>query len=317
MSKAHSTLRQFWRDWSREGFGEEMRGIRDLIIADLELVKHHDIEGLGKSNPIDHHESTGILQPYRDLLLPGAGLGRLVFELALLGYNTEGNEISYHQLFASQFVLNAVQRADKYKLYPFVSNFNNNVSRERQLKYVTIPDVHPGQTLAETIERAAYDETIQMPGQMNMTAGDFITSYSSADTAGSFDAVITVFFIDTAPNVLRYLETIHHCLRDKGVWINIGPLLWHFEDASQTTDDPSESEKKPNRVPLSNNGIAEPGSVELSEQEVLQLATWLGFDLVSRSDPDPTIGGYIRDQASLMMNAYRCCHWIFKKMTKT
>ena len=48
---------------------------------------------------------------YRDrrqieILVPGAGLGRLAYELAKLGFACEGNEFSLFMLFASNFVLN-------------------------------------------------------------------------------------------------------------------------------------------------------------------------------------------------------------------
>ena len=40
------------------------------------------------------------------VLVPGAGLGRLAFEIARLGYSCQGNEWSLFMLFASNFVLN-------------------------------------------------------------------------------------------------------------------------------------------------------------------------------------------------------------------
>lgn len=308
MSKAHSTLRQFWRDWSSEGFNEELRGIRDLIESSLNVAKAHDARNTSKPNS-DVQE----LPTYENLLLPGAGLGRLVFELCLLGHNTEGNEISYHQLLSSQFILNAVEGAGQFTLHPFINIFNNNISRSRQLKSVPMPDVHPGNVLAERMQQAEQSPGLKMPGQMSMTAGDFITSYSSDENADSFDGVITVYFIDTAPNVIRYLETIHHCLREGGVWINVGPLLWHFEDASHPHEEVDEDGTKGERAKSAKTGIAEPGSIELCEDEVLQLAMSLGFDLIHRSEPSPAVGGYIRDHESLMINQYRCCHWVFKK----
>lgn len=42
---------------------------------------------------------------------------------------------------------------------------------------------------------------------------------------------MTCFFIDTAHNVLRYLEVIQHVLRLGGYWVNLGPLLYHWADA--------------------------------------------------------------------------------------
>lgn len=40
------------------------------------------------------------------VLVPGAGLGRLAFEIARKGYQCQGNEFSLFMLFASNFVLN-------------------------------------------------------------------------------------------------------------------------------------------------------------------------------------------------------------------
>lgn len=34
--------------------------------------------------------------------------------------------------------------------------------------------------------------------------------------------VVTCFFIDTATNILSYIETIHKILKEGGTWINIG-----------------------------------------------------------------------------------------------
>lgn len=40
------------------------------------------------------------------VLVPGAGLGRLAFEIASRGYSCQGNEFSLFMLIASNFVLN-------------------------------------------------------------------------------------------------------------------------------------------------------------------------------------------------------------------
>lgn len=40
------------------------------------------------------------------VLVPGAGLGRLAWEIACLGYSCQGNEWSFFMLFSSNFVLN-------------------------------------------------------------------------------------------------------------------------------------------------------------------------------------------------------------------
>lgn len=41
---------------------------------------------------------------------------------------------------------------------------------------------------------------------------------------------MTCFFIDTAKNILDYIETIYLTLKKNGVWVNFGPLLYHFAE---------------------------------------------------------------------------------------
>ena len=286
MNKAHSTIRQLWRDWSKEGFNAEVQPMLGLILEDLDAY-------LGKT-PAESR-----------LLLPGAGLGRLLFELCLAGYNAEGNEISYHQLLTSNFILNVVNEANRYRLYPFLSSFNNHGTRQNQLHCVSIPDIHPGQAFGKNLALGRRN------GQMNMTAGDFIMSYSSVDSACSFDSVITVYFIDTASNVIQYMETIHNCLDEGGIWINIGPLLWHFDDGNEKKDADSEQGVIPQDE---GNSTAELGSFELTNEEVIVLAQSFGFELLSQAILPPAYGGYIQDSKSMLQYAYRCSHWVMRKM---
>jgi len=60
-----------------------------------------------------------------------------------------------------------------------------------------------------------------------MCAGDFLQAYGQVSDC--FDCVATVFFLDTAPNPLTYIRTIHRILKPGGLWINHGPLTYHFE----------------------------------------------------------------------------------------
>lgn len=61
-----------------------------------------------------------------------------------------------------------------------------------------------------------------------MIAGDFIDVYK--DQNEEWDCVITLFFIDTAHNVLEYIDVIKRILKKGGIWINLGPLLYHYTD---------------------------------------------------------------------------------------
>jgi ubiquinone/menaquinone biosynthesis C-methylase UbiE len=62
------------------------------------------------------------------------------------------------------------------------------------------------------------------------TQGGMILNYSLLllyfPRVEKWDAVVTCFFIDTAKNIVDYLETIHKVLKKGGVWINAGkPIL--------------------------------------------------------------------------------------------
>lgn len=46
-----------------------------------------------------------------------------------------------------------------------------------------------------------------------MVAGDFVEVYSRPDAVGTFDSVVTCFFLDTAHNIIEYMEVIWHVLK--------------------------------------------------------------------------------------------------------
>ncbi|MCJ1277105.1 hypothetical protein MMC21_004914 [Puttea exsequens] len=284
MDKARSTVRQMMRDWSAEG-ATERRACYDPVLGDLAREYSH---------VLDKRELK--------VLVPGAGLGRLVFELCQAGYNVEGNEISYHQLMASNLILNHTVEAEQFDLYPFALEFSNVERREDQLKKVKVPDVHPGSTVGVEVGDAAAN-------RMSMSAADFVVLYSQERYRGTFDSVVTVFFIDTAPNLIRYIETIRNCLKDGGVWINLGPLLWHFSDRAPGEHNSSRISKRMGEAP----GIEEPGSFELSNEEVLCLVEKLGFGLESQEIRNDGTG-YIQNPNCMLQNAYRTSHWIARKL---
>jgi carnosine N-methyltransferase len=294
LEKARSTLRQFYRDWSAEGAFEREACYGPVFKALLaERSSRSDVK--------------------MRVLVPGAGLGRLVFDLCGLGFDTEGNEISYHQLLASSYILNHCPEAHAHELFPWVHSFSNHKNRTNQLKSVKIPDLHPGTTLGGNEDA----------GEMSMSASDFLLLYGDEAYKDKFDAVATVFFLDTAPNIIRYIEAIKNCLRPGGILVNIGPLLWHFENNAPGThgrekDASSEDDGKGStpvlsqeRVSDSSVGIADPGAVELTDDEVVALIEKFGFDVEKRESG--IVAPYIQDPQSMMQNTYMASHWIARK----
>ncbi|TWU74291.1 hypothetical protein ED733_005358 [Metarhizium rileyi] len=282
IDKARSTIRQFYRDWTAEGAVE-----RDVCYAPIfkTLSEHRARIGEGRRPKV---------------LVPGAGLGRLVFELCQKGYEAEGNEISYHQLLASSCILNECPVAGKYTIYPWIHTFSNHVTRANHLRSYKAPDIHPATTLANSTG----------VGSMSMCAADFLCLYADDEHREMYDAVASLFFLDTAPNLIRYLEVIYHCLRPGGVLVNVGPLLWHFENQAPGNhghDDDGDGEHDYNN----SSGIADPGSFELSNDEVMALLDKLGFKVEWTQTGMET--SYIQDNESMLQTVYKAAAWVARK----
>ncbi|KAI0434734.1 N2227-like protein-domain-containing protein [Xylaria sp. FL1042] len=294
MDKARSTIRQFYRDWSAEG-RVERDACYGPVFAALEAEKAR------KPAPAGTATQPPPTRPL-SVLVPGAGLGRLVFDLCRLGYDTEGNEISYHQLLASSYILNLCERAGQHTIYPWIHSFSNHRSRENQFAAYRIPDIHPQQALNEATASGT------KIGTMQMCAADFLCLYGDDAHAGTYDAVATVFFLDTAPNLIRYLEVIRRCLRPGGVLINVGPLLWHWENhvpGHHGYDGDGDYDEN------TSLGIADPGSFELTDDEVVALVEKMGFVVETRQSG--LRAPYVQDSQSMLQTVYNASHWIARK----
>lgn len=108
---------------------------------------------------------------------------------------------------------------------------------------------------------------------------DFVEAFQADEEAGKWDAIVTLFFIDSARDVLEYLRTIKHCLRPGGVWVNLGPLLWHFDETSDTP------------------------APQLSMAEVISAANALGL-AISEEKEMPTHFG--ANANSMLQTTYNC-----------
>lgn len=80
----------------------------------------------------------------------------------------------------------------------------------------------------------------------------------------AWNAVATCYFIDTSHNFARYLEVINHVLPIGGIWINVGPLLWHYEGTGRDSKGDA--------------GL----SIELTLDEVIGLIELMGFTIEVR-----------------------------------
>ncbi|ELU42925.1 N2227-like domain-containing protein [Rhizoctonia solani AG-1 IA] len=182
MDKVRSTLKQFVRDWGVEGKVERDACYGPMLDALCEYF--HDV-------PVEERGNFRVL-------VPGAGLGRLAWDVA-------------------------AKAKFEHTIHPFIHSISNTVSARSLLRAVQVPDVLPSDL---------------PPGSnFSLVAGDFEEIYGvdsdpegglSSEPephAGEWDAVLTCFFIDTAKNIISYLKTIHKILAPGGVWINLGEKL--------------------------------------------------------------------------------------------
>ncbi|PSN47442.1 Carnosine N-methyltransferase [Blattella germanica] len=179
LEKVQATLKQFVRDWSEEGAPERQTCYQPIV---EEVVSHFPTD---MSTPQDVK-----------VLVPGAGLGRLAFEIARRGYTCQGNEFSLFMLFTSNFVLNKCRGTNVYQVYPWVHQYVNNLRPEHQTQGVSFPDINPAD--------------LPQNAQFSMAAGDFLEVYTEKD---EWDCVSTCFFIDCANNIVAFIETIFNILK--------------------------------------------------------------------------------------------------------
>lgn len=116
LDKVQSVFKQLMRDWSSLGEMERNQCYQPII---QEIVDNF---------PEDKFNRGDI-----NVLVPGAGLGRLAFEVAKRGFTCQGNEFNMFMLIVSYFVLNLCKNVNEYVIYPWIHQYCNNISAEDQM----------------------------------------------------------------------------------------------------------------------------------------------------------------------------------------
>ncbi|KAL1221216.1 hypothetical protein V5N11_011018 [Cardamine amara subsp. amara] len=257
VDKVRWVIRNIVRDWAAEGQIERDQCYKPIL------------EELDSLFPDRQKESPPTC------LVPGAGLGRLALEISCLGFISQGNEYSYYMIICSSFILNYTQVSNEWTIYPWIHTNCNSLSDNDQLRPISIPDIHPA--------------SVGVTQGFSMCGGDFVEVFNESSQAGMWDVVVTCFFIDTAHNVIEYIETISKILRDGGVWINLGPLLYHFADE---------------------HGLENEMSIELSLEDVKRVASHYGFVIEKERTIETT---YSSNPRSMMKNRYYPAFWTMRK----
>ncbi|GAB1207659.1 hypothetical protein APSETT445_006384 [Aspergillus pseudonomiae] len=260
-------MKHFVRDWADEGYDERQDAF-PCILGTLANM------------------SRNLEQPLR-VLLPGAGLGRLANEVNALSAATEDhreglikagfevtmNEWSMYMNLAYRY-LSSQSSANSKTFHPYIDWWSHQATTSDLQRSVSFPD------------------TLASPSVL-LVEGDFTTVF--AEETGKYDVIVTLFFIDTARNLVSYFENIHRLLRPGGQWINLGPLLY-------------------GSAPF----------LQLSLDEIVALSEHIGFTFqgtdASCGDitiPEMTVRSkevaYAQNGKGLSKNAYQAQFWVARK----
>jgi N2227-like protein len=147
--------------------------------------------------------------------------------------------------------------AGGFRIHPSISpRLSDTWDFAAKLESVDVPG-HDSQRVSEWVKARLREANL--PQWFSIQMGDFTSVYGGSAHRGKFDAVVTCFFFDTAPEVLTYLAVIANILRPDGIWINAGPLHYHMRSA-----------------------------IPYSHRDLTEVIRHSGFELLSHTKIDPT-----------------------------
>jgi hypothetical protein len=199
--RVEEALYHYMRDWSTDGY-HEREVPHEYILRELER-NFPDREGR-KEGPVK-------------ILLPGSGLGRLSHGIGGLdNVEVTACEYSAHMRIAYRY-LEQLQMTQKAVVHPYIDGWSHQPTTKELIHPVEFPDVSVNASKVLLVE------------------GDFTKEF--VNQTAHYDAIVTLFFIDTAKNVMEYLDTMSKVLKPGGLWINLGPLLYYEAYVEFALDD--------------------------------------------------------------------------------
>lgn len=187
------------RDWSNERKEERKENYNIIINELLKYFPHNCPEA----------------NNYK-ILIPGAALNRLGYEICKYGYDVETNDYLFLNGIFSDYIFNHIKKEEKF-IYPNIDSFSNFWTEDSVFQKYFFPNID--------INLKNNDSNNKV-GKIKMTIGDFQELYENRNN--SFDCVVTCYFLDTAQNIIRYIDIIYNVLKKGGIWINLGPLSYHW-----------------------------------------------------------------------------------------
>jgi len=111
------------------------------------------------------------------ILIPGAALLRLGYELALLGYNIDANDYNFFNVILCDYLFNKSKK-NQFEFQPLIRSFSNYLTEDAVFRKFSFPDE---------------DINLDGKGKMTMLVGDFTKIYN--DKPCFYDCVITCFLL--------------------------------------------------------------------------------------------------------------------------
>lgn len=208
----------------------------------------------------------------KKILLPGSAVNRLGYELCKKGFDVDANEYLFLNGIFSDLIFNHAKK-EEYYIYPNINSFSNFWDEESVFKKYSFPDVD-----IDLKNNKDY-------GKLTLFIGDFIELYNNINDC--YDCVITCYFIDTAQNIIEYIEIIHKILKKGGLWINFGPLSYHWSSYPDST------------------------SIELPYDKLKEVIINYGFEYINESIKNSTFG-YIN--GNMHNDLFKCIYFsVIKK----
>lgn len=238
------SLCHFARDWPVEP--------SDEVSPLLEYIKE-------QCKDLNHEKTIAIV--------PGSGLGKVSHTLAEMKFSSvHAIEFSWLMVLMNEFLYSKSEK-QKLKIYPYLHTYSNHLTLEDQLRPVEI------------------SHSISKPLNLEIHNADFtkfkIQEHLNPSETPENLVFVTCFFLDTAENLVEYLQSINSIsstFKGKKKWINLGPLKY---------------------------GTA--AKIELSNDELKTLVKSMGWDIVD--EPDPKLLGYLTDKKGLWQGYYDVVMW--------
>ena len=193
-------LEMLTREWTEEGREERAKTMLPII---QELKKYYD------------YQNKELMSKGVKVLVIGSRFGRMIYELARLGYIVEANERTCLYSLIANYILNRAKK-NELCICPRISSFMSSFTEKSVTKKHFLPDVDAASEL-KNIKKDA----------IKVTKRDFEKEYK--DKKDLFDCVVTIFSTDETKNLIGFTETVNQVLKKGGIWINLGGLNNSYE----------------------------------------------------------------------------------------